>query len=41
MRKIPQQLLESPVQGVGLTPGKLIDQLAGPPLLLTFLRHFG
>jgi len=38
---IPEELLDRPVTGVNLVPGKLRDQLQGPPALLVFLRHFG
>ncbi|MDH3684636.1 MAG: SelL-related redox protein [Myxococcales bacterium] len=41
LEQIPTEALAAPVTGVGLTPGKLIDQLEGGPQLLVFLRHFG
>ena len=39
--KIPDEALDAPVAGVGLTPGRLRDQLEGGRHLLVFLRHFG
>ncbi len=41
MESIPEEVLDRPVTGVNLVPGKLRDQLIGPPVLLVFLRHFG
>ena len=41
MERIPDEILDRPVHGVGLMPGSLRDQLADAPTLLIFLRHFG
>jgi hypothetical protein len=45
LETIPEELLDRPVVGVGLSPGSLRDQLGGEtgdrPTLLVFLRHFG
>ena len=41
MKRIPEELLDRPVVGVGLAPGSLRDQLGSGPTLLVFLRHFG
>ncbi len=40
MDTIPDALLDRPVTGANLMPGRLRDQLHGPTLLV-FLRHFG
>jgi hypothetical protein len=39
--RIPLELLERPVRGVNLAPGKLRDQLGPDATLMVFLRHFG
>jgi hypothetical protein len=41
MKRIPEQILNRPVEGVNLKPGTLGDQLAEGPNLVVFLRHFG
>lgn len=42
MRRLPAELLESPVQGLNLTGATLRDQLnPNGQTLLVFLRHFG
>lgn len=41
MQTIPDNLLNSPVQGVNLRAGSLADQLDQRETLLVFLRHFG
>ena len=38
---LPLAVLETPVTGVGLSPGTLRDQLDESLTLLVFLRHFG
>jgi len=45
VQRIPEEVLDRPVAGVGLMPGLLRDQLGDPDTgqatLLVFLRHFG
>lgn len=41
MIRIPDTVLEAPVSGVNLVPGRLRDQLGPAPTLLVFLRHLG
>ncbi len=41
METIPDEVLDRPVNGVSLMPGRLRDQLDDAPTLLVFLRHFG
>jgi len=41
MDAIAEEALERPVVGVGLSPGRLRDQLGPGGTLLVFLRHFG
>lgn len=41
MNSISDTVLEMPVTGVNLVPGRLHDQLEGGRTLLVFLRHFG
>jgi hypothetical protein len=41
MKQIAEQVLNRPVNGVGLAAGTLGDQLDEGPTLLVFLRHFG
>lgn len=41
VKHISDDLLDRPVVGVNLVPGRLRDQLADGPTLLVFLRHFG
>lgn len=41
MKQIPQDILQSPVEGLNLKAGALKDQLSDQPTLLAFLRHFG
>ena len=41
MREIPDDVLDLPVAGANLVPGRLRDQLDARPTLLVFLRHFG
>jgi hypothetical protein len=41
MREIPDDVLDAPVSGANLVPGRLRDQLDATPTLLVFLRHFG
>jgi hypothetical protein len=38
---LPDDLLDRPITGVNLMPGRLRDQLEGGRHLLVFLRHFG
>lgn len=40
-KRLPDEVLEASVVGVGLSPGSLRDQLAPDGTLLVFLRHFG
>lgn len=39
--QIPDAVLDGPVTGTNLVPGRLRDQLGETPTLLVFLRHFG
>lgn len=41
MQKIPDSLLNTPVDGLNLSGATLGAQLSGRPTLLVFLRHFG
>jgi hypothetical protein len=41
MNEIPAELLDAPVAGINLVPGRLRDQLGPTPALLVFLRHLG
>ena len=41
VERIPEEILDQPVSGVGLMPGSLRDQLGDEPTLLIFLRFFG
>ena len=41
METIPDSVLDRPVTGVNLVPGRLRDQLGSERMLLVFLRHFG
>ena len=39
--EIPSSVLDAPVAGVNLQPGRLAEQCGEEPVLLLFLRHFG
>jgi hypothetical protein len=41
VNEIPDDVLDAPVTGMNLVPGRLRDQLADVPTLFVFLRHFG
>lgn len=41
MNEIPETLLDAPVTGLNLVPGRLRAQLGSQPTLLVFLRHLG
>lgn len=41
MNDVPEALLDAPVTGLNLIPGRLRDQLGVEPTLLVFLRHLG
>lgn len=41
MNTIPSEVLDAPVTGLNLVPGRLRDQLGDAPTLLVFLRHLG
>lgn len=41
MLAIPPEIMDTPVSGSNLVPGRLRDQLDERPALLVFLRHFG
>jgi hypothetical protein len=40
-RTLPPEVLDAPVQGLRLAPGRLRDQLGPEATLFVFLRHFG
>ena len=41
MTHLDPTILDTPVEGLHLTPGTLRDQLGQEPMLWVFLRHFG
>lgn len=40
-KRIREEILEQPVQGINLSQGTLRNQLSDQPTLVVFLRHFG
>jgi len=41
VNRLAEEILDAPVTGLNLTPGRLRDQLGDAPTLLVFLRHLG
>jgi hypothetical protein len=41
VKPLPPEILDAPVTGLNLAPGRLRDQLAQEPTLLVFLRQLG
>jgi len=41
VKPLPPEILDAPVTGLNLAPGRLRDQLADEPTLLVFLRQLG
>ncbi len=41
LRRLPEELLAAPIDGVGLRGRTAADETAGEPTVWIFLRHFG